>query len=165
MSAREHRFVATLTWTGAPLVVSPDGPRATYDGYSRECRVEMPGKPPLIASAAEAFRGDPKLYNPEDMLVAALSACHALSYLAECARVGIGVVSYRDEAEGVMAIQDKKMRFVSVLLKPEVVIADAALIEKAKALHAAAHDGCFIANSVNFPVTHAATVKAATLTA
>lgn len=165
MSSREHRFVATLTWTGAPLVVSKDGRRATYDGYSRECRIEMPGKPPLIASAAEAFRGDPKLHNPEDMLVAALSACHALSYLAECAKGGIGVLCYRDAAEGVMAIQDKKMRFVSVLLKPEVVIADAAKLEQARALHAAAHDACFIANSVNFPVAHAATVTAASLTA
>jgi organic hydroperoxide reductase OsmC/OhrA len=165
MSSREHRFAATLTWTGAPLLVSPDGPRATYDGYSRECRIEMPGKPPLIASAAEAFRGDPKLHNPEDMLVAALSACHALSYLAECAKAGIGVVAYRDAAEGIMAIQDKKMRFVSVLLRPEVVIADAAKLGQARALHAAAHDACFIANSVNFPVTHAATVTAASLTA
>jgi organic hydroperoxide reductase OsmC/OhrA len=165
MSPREHHFAATLTWTGAPLVVSPDGPRATYDGYSRECRVEMPGKPPLIASAAEAFRGDPKLHNPEDMLVAALSACHALSYLAECAKAGIGVIAYRDAAEGVMAIQNKKMRFVSVLLRPAVVIADVAMIERARALHEAAHDACFIANSVNFPVTHAATVTSASLTA
>ena len=174
MTVRELRFAATLTWTGAPLIVSPAGPRATYDGYSRECRVEMAGKPPLIASAAEAFRGDPKLHNPEDMLVAALSTCHALSYLAECAKAGIGVLSYRDGAEGVMAIvnapgvattMDRKMRFVSVLLKPEVVIADAAKLEQARALHYAAHDACFIANSVNFPVTHEATVTAATLTA
>jgi organic hydroperoxide reductase OsmC/OhrA len=165
MSSREHRFVATLTWTGAPLLVSPDGPRATYESYSREVRIEMPGKPLLIASAAEAFRGDPKLHNPEDMLVAALSACHALSYLAECAKAGIGIVAYRDAAEGVMAIQDKKMRFVSVLLRPDVVIADAAMIARARALHEPAHDACFIANSVNFPVTHAATVTAASLTA
>ena len=161
MPSREHRFAATLTWTGAPLVVSPDGPRATYESYSRDVRIEMPGKPPLIASAAEAFRGDPQLHNPEDMLVAALSACHALSYLTECAKAGIGVMSYRDEAEGIMAIHDKKMRFVSVLLKPAVVIVDAAKLEQARALHEAAHDACFIANSVNFPVTHAATVTAA----
>jgi len=160
MSSREHRFAATLTWTGAPLVVSPDGPRATYESYSRQCRVEIPGKPPLIASAAEAFRGDPKLHNPEDMLVAALSACHALSYLAECARAGIGVVSYSDEAEGVMAIHDKKMRFVAVFLRQTVVIADVAKLEQARALHKAAHESCFIANSVNFPVTHEATVSA-----
>lgn len=161
MTSREHRFTAMLTWLGAPLVVSPEGPRATYEAYSRQCRVEMPGKPALTASAAEAFRGDPALHNPEDMLVAALSVCHALSYLAECARAGIGVVSYRDEAEGVMAIRDKKMRFVSVLLKPEVIISDVAKLEQARVLHAAAHDGCFIANSVNFPVENRPTVTAA----
>jgi organic hydroperoxide reductase OsmC/OhrA len=165
MSTREHRFVATLTWTGAPLVVAAEGPRASYESYSRAYRVEIPGKPALTGSAAEVYRGDPKLYNPEDMLVAALSACHALSYFAECARAGIGVVSYRDEAEGLMAIKDRKMRFVSVLLKPEVVIADAAMLEQARALHSAAHDGCFIANSVNFPVEHAPTVRAASATA
>ncbi|HEU0071988.1 MAG TPA: OsmC family protein [Alphaproteobacteria bacterium] len=161
MSSREHRFTATLTWMGAPLVVSSDGPRATYENYSRAYRVEMPGKPAFYGSAAEAYRGDPALHNPEDMLVAALSACHALSYLAECARAGIDVISYRDEAEGTMAIQDKKMRFVSVLLKPEVVIADPARLEQARALHAAAHDGCFIANSVNFPVENQPSVRAA----
>ncbi len=161
MSSREHRFAATLTWTGAPLVVSPDGPRATYEAYSRAVRVDIPGKLPIIGSAAEAFRGEPKLHNPEDMLVAALSTCHALSYLAECAKAGIGIVAYRDEAEGVMAIHDKKMRFVSVMLKPEVVIADAAKLEQARALHAAAHDACFIANSVNFPVENQPTVRSA----
>ncbi|MFN4282751.1 MAG: OsmC family protein [Alphaproteobacteria bacterium] len=161
MPSREHHFAATLTWMGAPLIVSAEGPRATYESYSRQCRIEMAGKLALIASAAEAFRGDPALHNPEDMLVAALSVCHALSYLAECARAGIGVVSYRDEAEGVMAIRDKKMRFVSALLKPEVAIADAAKLDQARALHAAAHDACFIANSVNFPVENWPVVTAA----
>jgi organic hydroperoxide reductase OsmC/OhrA len=147
VAGREHLYEATLVWTGASA-----GPTASYQTYSREFLVELPGKPPLTGSADPTFLGDGKLHNPEDMLLAALSACHMLSYLALCAREKLLVRSYRDEAVGTMAIKDGKMRFVSVLLRPHVVIAEPDKLERAKALHTRAHTECFIANSVNFPV-------------
>ena len=97
-------------------------------------------------------------HNPEDLLVASLAACHMLTYLAECARAGIEVVAYEDQASGKMAFKDRKMRFVEVTLAPQVTIA-AGDLAQAEALHAKAHDGCFIASSVNFPVLHTATVR------
>jgi organic hydroperoxide reductase OsmC/OhrA len=153
--AREHHFAARLVWTGAA-----QGPTKNYESYSREYRIEMAGKPPLMGSADPKFRGDPARHNPEDLLVAALSACHLLSYLHLCASAGIEVVAYEDQASGKIAIKDRKMRFVEVTLAPKVKIA-AGDLERAKALHEQAHEACFIASSVNFPVLHAPTVTRA----
>ena len=146
--AREHHFAARLTWTGAA-----QGPTRDYESYSREYRVEVEGKPPIVGSADPQFRGDASKHNPEDLLVVALSACHMLSYLHLCASAGIEVVAYEDQASGRMAIKDRKMRFVEVMLAPKVTIA-AGDPEKAEALHEEAHAACFIASSVNFPVLH-----------
>ncbi|HYZ25642.1 MAG TPA: OsmC family protein [Geminicoccaceae bacterium] len=146
--AREHHFAARLTWTGAA-----QGPTRDYESYSREYRVEVEGKPPIVGSSDPQFRGDASKHNPEDLLVVALSACHMLSYLHLCASAGIEVVAYEDQASGRMAIKDRRMRFVEVMLAPKVTIA-AGDPEKAKALHEEAHAACFIANSVNFPVLH-----------
>ena len=151
--ASEHHFAAHLVWTGAA-----QGPTSSYEAYSRDYRAVVEGKPPLEGSADPVFRGDAGRYNPEDLLVMSLSACHMLSYLHLCARAGIEVVAYEDRASGTMAIKDKRMRFVDVLLAPKVTIAkgDPA---KAAALHEQAHGACFIANSVNFPVRHDATIE------
>ncbi|MGQ0677423.1 MAG: OsmC family protein, partial [Rhodospirillales bacterium] len=154
--AHAHHFKATLKWTGAVK-----GPTADYQSYSREYRIEIPGKPPFTGSSDPAFLGDPKLYNPEDLLVAALSSCHALSYLAVCARARLPVVAYEDDASGTMDVKDGKMRFVEVVLRPRVVVAAGADLEKARRFLVWAHGQCFFANSVNFPVKNEPTVSAA----
>jgi organic hydroperoxide reductase OsmC/OhrA len=155
----EHQFAARLVWTGAE-----HGPVRDYDGYSREYRIDIEGKPPLRGSAAQAFRGEPSLHNPEDLLVAALASCHCLSYLALCARAGIVVEGYEDSATGTMAWdpETKVMRFREVTLRPTVRLAAGAtpeLVARAQALHDKAHHACFIAASVNFPVRNQPTVK------
>ncbi len=156
MNVRAHRFAARLRWTGAA-----SGPALDYATYSRDYVVEIDGKPQLRGSADPHFRGDGSLHNPEDLLVAALSACHLLSYLAQCSRAGIAVVAYDDDASGEMTLIDGKIRFREVMLRPRVAIADGARIAEATALHERAHADCFIANSVNFPVRHEATVTSA----
>jgi organic hydroperoxide reductase OsmC/OhrA len=133
----------------------------SYPAYSRSYTIESAGKPSLNGSADAHFRGDASKYNPEDLLVASLSACHLLSYLAVCSRAGIVVIAYEDDASGEMTLIDGKIRFREVMLHPRVTIADAARIDEALALHERAHTECFIANSVNFPVRHEATVTAA----
>jgi organic hydroperoxide reductase OsmC/OhrA len=151
MTSREHHFACRLTWTGAAK-----GPITSYDAYSRDFRIEMFGKSPLEGSAAPAFRGDARRHNPEDLLVAALSSCHCLSYLALAARAGIAVVAYGDEATGTMASVDGKIRFTEVTLHPRVWVRPGSDIDMAQALHRQAHEECFIASSVNFPVSHEA---------
>ena len=145
--AKQHGYEATLTWTGAA-----QGPVRDYQGYSREYRVEVAGKPPLTLSADPTFRGDPALYNPEDLLVAALAGCHMLTYLALSARAGVEVVSYEDAASGTMVLTGEGGHFTEVTLRPRVGVAPGSDLAKARELHAAAHSYCFIANSVNFPV-------------
>jgi peroxiredoxin-like protein len=154
--AHAHHFKAALKWTGAAK-----GPTLDYESYSREHRIEIPGKPPFLASSDPAFRGDGRLCNPEDLLVVALASCHFLSYVAVCARARLPVVAYEDDASGTMDMKDGKMRFIEVVLRPRVVIAAGADIEKARRFHETAHGQCFIANSVNFPVRNEPVVTAA----
>jgi organic hydroperoxide reductase OsmC/OhrA len=151
----DHEFSCSLTWTGAA-----GGPTTHYDAYRREYRVDFAGKPSLSGSAAPPFRGDGSLHNPEDLLMAALSACHCLSYLALAARARIPVVDYRDEAWGRMALVDRGLQFVEVVLRPEVTIASGEP-ERAHRLHERAHAECFIARSVNFAVRNEPVVRRA----
>ena len=125
-----------------------------YDDYSREHTAAMGSAPPVRLSAAEAFRGDPALTNPEDLLVAALSSCHMLTFLAICARKGIVVDGYEDDATGWLErVEHQPMHVTRVTLRPRVTFAgtppDAAALAH---LHEQAHRGCFIANSVKTSV-------------
>ncbi|GAB3036656.1 OsmC family protein [Oleiagrimonas citrea] len=142
-----HRYAVELTWTGN----RGDGTR-DYRAYGRDHVLRIDGKPELAASADRIFRGDRSRHNPEDLLVAALSSCHMLSYLHMAAAAGIVVVDYADRAEGVMRTEGNGGRFVEVVLHPQVTIAAGSAAERAAALHEDAHHACFIANSVNFPV-------------
>ena len=154
--AQVHHFTAKLTWTGATK-----GTTSSYESYSRDYLIEVPGKPPLPGSADTVFRGDSSRHNPEDLLVMSLSACHMLTYLAEAARAGVLVVGYADEASGTMQLKDGKMRFTEVSLRPQVLIAKGGDPAQARRLHEKAHEHCFVANSVNFPVSCDARVSVA----
>jgi organic hydroperoxide reductase OsmC/OhrA len=137
----------TVTWTG-----NTGTGTSTYRSYERAHEISAEGKPAIGASSDPVFRGDRTRWNPEELLVAALSSCHQLSYLHLCADVGIVVVEYVDHAEGWMVeTPDGSGQFTRVVLRPKVTISagDAA---KAKELHHEAHAKCFIARSVNFPV-------------
>jgi len=153
---RDQTYHALRVWEG-----NHGEGTATYQGYGRRWRVFIKGKPDLVGTADPAFRGEPEKHNPEDLLVASLSSCHMLSYLALCARDHIPVVSYSDEAIGVMSTTaEGGGSFTSVTLRPRVEITDASRIEQARQLHEKAHEQCFIASSVNFPVRHEAHVTA-----
>lgn len=150
---REHRYEASVVWTGAEK-----GPTLSYQSYSRDYRVDIPGRPALHGSADLHFRGDPARHNPEDLLVAALSACHMLTYLALAARAGLAVTAYEDAARGTMALEGEGGHFTEVVLNPRVTVARGSDLALARRLHGEAHGLCFIARSVNFSVRHEATI-------
>jgi organic hydroperoxide reductase OsmC/OhrA len=150
--SHEHHYECRLTWTGAS-----HGGTTSLKAYSRAHEIVVPGKPILQLTADPTFGGDAAITNPEDLLLAALSSCHFLSYAALCARKQIVLVSYEDEASGKMEMSAGKIRFTDVLLRPRAVISSGDL-DLAKKLHANAHAECFIASSVNFPVRHEAVV-------
>jgi len=146
--AHIHHFSARITWTGAA-----QGTTSAYDSYSRDHLIEVPGKPPLPGSADGVFLGDSSRHNPEDLLVMSLSSCHLLTYLAVASRAGVHVLGYSDEASGTMQMHEGRMRFTEVSLRPQVLIATGGDAALAMQLHEQAHEHCFVANSVNFPVS------------
>lgn len=152
--AKKHHYHTNLTWTGAG-----DHGTQNYRSYGRDYTIAIDGKPDIAGSSDPAFRGDPGRHNPEDMFVASVSACHMLWYLHLCAVGGITVLSYRDSAEGVMSEgPDGPGKFEKITLRPAIVISKDSDPDKAKALHAAANEQCFIANSLNCPVEHDPTI-------
>ena len=150
MSGREHHYEVTVRWTG-----NTGKGTARYLDYGRDHDVTAPGKPLLHGSADPAFLGQADRWNPEDLLVASLSQCHMLTYLALCARERIVVTAYEDTASGTMTeTAGHSGRITEVMLEPVVTISDPEKAERAAELHHEANKGCFIANSVNFPVRH-----------
>jgi organic hydroperoxide reductase OsmC/OhrA len=148
--AKTHHYAVTVQWTG-----NTGSGTADYRSYSRQHEISAGAdKPKIPGSADRVFRGDTTRWNPEELLVASLSACHKLTYLHLCADAGIVVVAYTDHAEGVMAeAPNGSGRFQSVLLHPHVTVGVGSDLTQVRDLHHSAHAKCFIANSVNFPVT------------
>jgi organic hydroperoxide reductase OsmC/OhrA len=154
----EHRYAAVVTWTGDRGTGT-----SSYAGYSRDHLIGADGKAPIEGSADPHFRGDGSRWNPEELLVASIAACHQLWYLHLCAVAGVRVTRYEDRAEGIMVTDAAGSgRFTHVTLKPRVWIAAGSDAEAARAAHADAHRMCFIANSLNFPVDHQPEIIAAT---
>lgn len=157
MGDRTHRYEATLVWTGGTAQAVPFGK------HDRSYDLQVPGKPTIPGSSDTVFRGNPNRWNPEDLLVASLSACHHLWYMGLCAAAGIVVRAYEDAAEGTMEEEATGGgQFVRVTLRPRVTLAPGSDRQRALALHHTAHEKCFIARSVNFPVEHVAVVEVAT---
>lgn len=142
-----HHYRVEVEWTGN-RGSGTDG----YRNYGREHVIRVEGKPEIAGSSDPGFRGDATRHNPEDLLVAALSQCHMLSYLHMATMAGVVVTAYADAAEGTMRTEGDGGRFTEVVLRPTVTISAASDPARAEAAHEAAHHACFIANSVNFPV-------------
>ena len=153
---KEHSYSLQIRWTGN----LGQGTRG-YRTYERAHEIAAPGKPVIAGSSDPAFRGDSARYNPEELLVASLSTCHMLWYLHLCADAKIVVTAYVDDASGTMAeTRSGSGHFTEVLLKPTVTVETGADTDRAEQLHERAHDLCFIANSVNFPVRCEPSIRA-----
>lgn len=157
MGLDEHHYSLTVRWTG-----NLGSGTSSYREYSRDHDVEIPGLPVLKGSADPSFRGDRALYNPEQLLLTALAQCHMLSFLHVAVRHGVVVLSYEDNATGMMRLnRDGSGQFENVTLRPQVTVADPAHIALAEEMHRQANALCFIARSVNFPVLHSPVTTAA----
>lgn len=148
---KAHHYQATIQWTGNEGSGTSD-----YKAYSRNHVISVPNKSAeILGSSDPAFRGDKARYNPEDLLVASISACHQLWYLHVCAINKVLVVSYIDHATGTMVEKENGSgSFSEVILNPIVTVTEENMVEKAYELHHEANKMCFIANSCNFPIRH-----------
>lgn len=129
----------------------------TYDGYDRTWNIAVPGREVIECSNDPLLGGDNKKMNPEELLLSALSACHMLWFLHLASDMGLSVISYRDIPDGEAELEPGgKGRFVSVTLRPQIVLGSAPDVLLADAIHERIGDVCFIARSVNFPILYAA---------
>lgn len=152
----DHHYALDVTWQG-----NRGTGTSGYRDYARDVLLRAEGRPDLEASADPTFRGDASRWNPEELLLGALAQCHLLSYLHSAVRHGVVVTAYDDSPVGTMEQVGQGGRFTSVVLRPRVTVASADQVETARRIHREASENCFIAASVNFPVTHEPTITVA----
>ena len=146
---KTHKYEITVNWVG-----NQGSGTSGYKDYERNFVIQADKKNDISGSADPAFLGDSTKWNPEELLLASVSACHKLWYLHLCAVNNIIVITYVDAPVGLMVEEnpDNKGRFIEVTLNPTIHISTESKIELAHELHERAHQKCFIANSLNFPV-------------
>lgn len=146
-----HHYSARLEWHGTT--------GAGYADYSRDHTVTAPpAAQQLSLSADPAFRGDPDLLDPEQLLVAAAASCQLLSFLAVAARAGLDVRAYEDAATAVLDTSGSPPRIAEIRLAPVIRVMAGTDHEKVRAAAASAHRGCYIANTLKCPVEVSVTV-------
>ncbi len=147
---KQHDYFTIIRWIG-----NKGKGTSNYREFERSHIISVENKPDIPGSSDTAYRGDKTKYNPEELLVASLSACHMLWYLHLCSEAGVIVVDYVDNPTGTMVEDsDGGGHFTEVVLNPIVTVTERSMIEKANELHKKANELCFIANSVNFKVGH-----------
>jgi len=146
-------YTAEVEWTRGDQVFT--------DGrYSRSHRIRFDGGVDIEGSASPHVVRAPFSsatgVDPEELLVASLSACHMLTFVDMAKRAGFRIDRYYDKAEGVMEKNASgKLAVTRVTLRPEITFSGDRLPTEAELdhLHHRAHEGCFIANSVTTEVT------------
>lgn len=143
-----HRYEARVRWTRNGAVFTDNrygrGHEWTFDGGVTVPASASPSIVPPPRSVAEAV-------DPEEALVAAASSCHMLTFLSIAAAQGFVVESYDDQAVGIMEKDgDGRASITRITLRPAIEWAPgkAPSAAELEALHHAAHDECFIANSL-----------------
>ena len=153
----KHDFTPRIEWTGN----RGEGTRS-YRSYDRTWDIAKPGIDPVHCSNDPRLGGDPNKLNPEDLLVSALASCHMLWYLHLASEAGVTVLAYEDTPIGQGESQpDGSGRFTGAVLRPKITVAPGTDLETADAIHEDIHKVCFIARSVNFPVTFEAVYEVA----
>lgn len=152
---KQHNYKLTVKWTG-----NKGQGTSSYRSYDRSHTISIANKVDILCSSDPAFGGDKTKYNPEELLVASISACHMLWYLHLCSEAGVVVIDYTDNATGTLQeTEDGGGHFTEVILNPNVIVSDKSMVDKANELHQKANKLCFIANSCNFPINHKATCQ------
>src|SRR6185312_6386158 len=146
----EHHYSIALDWTG-----NRGSGTSGYRDYGRDHVLSAEGKHDIAGSSDRTFHGDADRWNPEELLLSALSQCHLLSYLHVASSRGVVVTAYTDKPIGTMTqTPDGGGHFTEVTLRPVVTVQSAGMVDAARDAHHEASLKCFIAASVNFPVLH-----------
>jgi organic hydroperoxide reductase OsmC/OhrA len=136
-----HRYETRLRWSGS-----------TGLGWERYDRTHTAAAPPAeqeIGLTTGESKGDPRILNPEQLVVMAASSCQLLMFLHLAAKARIDVVEYEDEALGLMPEDVEPVHIAEITLRPRIVVAGDAAEERVRKLAQTAHEHCFVANSLN----------------
>ena len=140
-----HHYEIRLRWTGSTGL--------GYDRYDRaHTAVAPPAEQEIRLTTGEAH-GDPRILNPEQLVVMAASSCQTLWFLHLASKARIDVVEYEDDASGLMPEDDEPVRITEITLRPRIVIEGEASEERVRKLAHTAHAHCYIANSLKSKVT------------
>ena len=138
--AATHRYRTSLSWSGST--------GSGYRDYSRQHDVAVADET-LQVSSDPAYLGDGALPNPENLVLAAASSCQLLAFLALAARDGLDVRGYTDDAEALMPATRDRMRITGIVLRPQITLGPGADRARVAELVHAAHEECYIANTLN----------------
>jgi organic hydroperoxide reductase OsmC/OhrA len=140
MADRVHRYEARAHWSGS----TAEG----WESYDRAHTVTAPPAEAELTVSTGESKGDPRLLNPEQLVVMAASSCQLLWFLHLAAKARIDVVDYRDEATAEMPEDDRPVRLTRITLRPRVTVRGDASEDRVRRLVAKAHELCYVANSL-----------------
>ncbi|MBM7074217.1 OsmC family protein [Shewanella sp. 202IG2-18] len=124
--------------------------------FSRDHTITYGSGQKVSASSAPEYKGSDSFVNPEESLLAALSSCHMLTFLAIAHLKRLPVESYEDNASATLGKLDTgKLAVTEMTLSPKIKFVEGVEMdeETIKKIHDKAHINCFIANSINTKVT------------
>ncbi|MCL1077074.1 OsmC family peroxiredoxin [Parashewanella spongiae] len=131
--------------------------KQNYDGeFSRDHTITFGSGQTVNASSASEYKGNEHFVNPEESLLAALSSCHMLTFLAIAHLKRLPVLSYQDNAMAILGrIESGKLAVTEMVLSPEIVFEEGVevTVKTIQKIHEKAHANCFIANSISSKVT------------
>jgi len=134
-----HRYETRLRWAGSTGL--------GWERYDRSHSVSAPPAEQEVRLTTGESKGDPRILNPEQLVVMAASSCQMLWFLHLASKARIDVVEYEDDALGLMP-DDPPVRITEITLRPRIVVAGEASDERVRKLVHSAHEHCFIANSL-----------------
>ena len=150
---KNHTFTLSLAWEKPAFSAA-----STRDPSLRRHTITHPDKPAIQGSAAPTFHGEVERWNPEELLLASLAQCHMLTFFYLAGREGLEVTDYTDTPQATLVTHsDGSGNITEVILRPRVSVRDG-FSGDIDAVHERAHELCFIARSVNFPVRHDAAI-------
>jgi organic hydroperoxide reductase OsmC/OhrA len=136
-----HHYETRLRWSGSTGL--------GWEDYDRTHTALAPPAEQEIRLTTGESQGDPRILNPEQLVVMAASSCQMLWFLHLAAKARLDVVEYEDDASGLMPEDDAPVRITEITLRPRIVIAGHADEERVRKLAQTAHEHCYIANSLN----------------
>ena len=144
MPERVHRYEARTSWRGSTGL--------GWDAYDREHEAVVPPAGGSLTLTTGEERGDPRLPNPEQLVLMAASSCQLLSFLHMAAKARVDVVEYEDSAEAEMPEHDRPVRLTRIILRPRIVVASQTPEQRVRNLVELAHRECYVANSLRSEV-------------